>query len=236
MECVVLLAYLKEPQTLHAARRSFHSNLECLAQAPAFANVAECLHQSFAYLIYRHMTHASFFNATEVHGMLAESLFAFPENSIFHALYGRVESKLPLERLQTNAQEFVEALQTRGRESSIPYICRIDVEQARTRNSLSGINVLRGLYESAIVTATVAQRPGLWARFFLLEASRGTEANAKIIFYRGLHQCPWSKSFALLAFTHLHREGVLPDSELLSIYQLMEDRGLRVHVPYIGVA
>ena len=64
----------------------------------------------------------------------------------------------------------------------------------------------------------------------MFEVSRGGDADgrAKAVYWRAVRACPWVKELYLLAFEYL-REG-MGDEELRGVYEMMEEKGLRVHV------
>lgn len=51
---------------------------------------------------------------------------------------------------------------------------------------------------------------------------------ARDVFFRGMRVCPWAKEFYLLAFTQLR--DVLGFEELRKVYEVLGEKGLRVHV------
>ena len=62
----------------------------------------------------------------------------------------------------------------------------------------------------------------------LFEQSTGDIERAKAVFWRGLRACPWVKDLYLLAFDYLR--DAMEHEELEGVYELLEQKGLRVHV------
>ena len=48
------------------------------------------------------------------------------------------------------------------------------------------------------------------------------------MYWRAVRACPWVKELYLLAFEYLREE--MGEEELRGIYEMMEEKGLRVHV------
>ena len=53
-------------------------------------------------------------------------------------------------------------------------------------------------------------------------------AQAKDIWYRAIRACPWAKELYLIGFERM--SNMLPFSELKSIWRIMGEKDLRVHV------
>ena len=51
---------------------------------------------------------------------------------------------------------------------------------------------------------------------------------AKAVYWRAVRACPWVKELYLLAFEYLGEE--MGEEELRGVYEMMEEKGLRVHV------
>ena len=52
---------------------------------------------------------------------------------------------------------------------------------------------------------------------------------AKSVYWRAVRACPWVKELWLLAFEYL-REGGMGEEELRGLHEMMEEKGVRVHV------
>ena len=49
------------------------------------------------------------------------------------------------------------------------------------------------------------------------------------MYWRAVRACPWVKEVYLLAFEYLGEEG-MGEEELRGVYEMMEEKGVRVHV------
>ena len=62
----------------------------------------------------------------------------------------------------------------------------------------------------------------------MFEHSRGDAGRAKAVYWRAVRACPWVKELYLLAFEYLGE--AMGEEELRGIDEMMEEKGLRVHV------
>jgi hypothetical protein len=67
----------------------------------------------------------------------------------------------------------------------------------------------------------------LWSTYIMLESSIANFVALKTVFFHGITKIPWSKSFVLQGLEVL--SSVLDNDELKKIYQLLEQREMRVH-------
>lgn len=78
----------------------------------------------------------------------------------------------------------------------------------------------------------------IWKLYILCELSRNNDLRrATAVFYRSMRACPWSKELIMLAFHHLRApvgaqtsEGGIAFYELCDLYNVLVEKGLRVHV------
>ena len=231
--CLFLLAYLRDPNSLVAAHRVFRSNLEAFSKLPSHEASQEQVHQCFAHLVYYHTTHKSQFKPSEVRSFLAESIAAFPHNTIFLCLYASNEARFHIEdRVRSVVRDVLSADSSKCpvKKSLAPYFFAIRAELARDVRFGSNTHAIRGAFEHAIESDAAAHCPGLWKMYFLFEKSRGNMREAKAVFYRSIRACPWVKSLYLLAFEHLRGvEKGMSETELKGVYDLMCEKELRLH-------
>ena len=230
MECLFLFSYLRS--SLLLAISTFKSNLALLSTNSA----NEHLHQSFAQLLYHHTTHTHSFKPADVRSLLAESIAQFPQNTIFLSLYAWNEARFRIDdRVRSIVNNVVlsnnaSTSTPRGKqqESVTSHFFAIYTELHRGPTFGSNSSTIRSTFERAVESESGANCAGLWKLYFLFEHSRRENRRAKAVFWRGVRACPWVKELHLLAFEYLR--DVLEDSELRGIYELMEEKGLRVHV------
>lgn len=71
----------------------------------------------------------------------------------------------------------------------------------------------------------------VWKLYILFELDRAQDTKAaKVVFYRALRACPWSKELVMLAFERLGEEDVLGFDELRGMYNILNEKELRLHV------
>lgn len=72
----------------------------------------------------------------------------------------------------------------------------------------------------------------LWKIYILFELDRAHDIKtATKVFYRAIRACPWSKELVMLAFERLAgEEDGLDFDELRGLYNLLDEKQLRVHV------
>ncbi|KAK4694471.1 nuclear exosome regulator NRDE2, partial [Lecanoromycetidae sp. Uapishka_2] len=231
MECQIIFAYLRNSQSLPAATLTFQSNLTLLSEG-AHSIARECLHQSFARLLHYHATHTSLFKPSDIRALLAESMKEFPQNTIFLSLYAWNEARFRIDdRVRSIVKDVILAKDnTKGKqpESIIPHFFAVYTELHRSVTFGSNASTIRSTFERAVGSTSGMHCAGLWKLYFLFERSRGNIASAKRVFWRGVRACPWAKELYLLAFEGLRE--VMEDAELRSIYELMVEKELRVHV------
>ena len=228
-ECLVLLAYIQDPSSLDAAASVFKANLILLQ--PFNSAYAECLHQSFAHILFCHTTHTKYFRLADIRTFLEESLASFPMNTIFLSLYARNERRLSIDdRLRSRVHSL--ALQSQGKSvnSIIPYVFLIDVEFARHEHDISNLNGIRSAFKRALTSDACAHHAGLWKRYVIFELDQGNNLLAEEVLYRAIHACPWVKDFFMLAFERLSgQHNAVERAKLESLFVLMEERGMRLH-------
>ena len=236
IDCLVLFAYLKSSSSLSAATSTFQSNVQRLANyTPSSSPAQEMIHQSFARLLYHHVTHHQFVKPSDVRSFLTESIRLFPQNTIFLSLYAWNETRFRIDdRVRSIVKDLVlaESLDTKSkrRDSVISHFFAISCEMNRNVTFGSNVSTIRSTFERAVESPSGAHCVGLWKSYFLFEHSVGADrAMAISVFWRAVKACPWAKEMYLLAFEYLRGAGGLGDEELRGIYELMIEKELRIH-------
>ena len=213
---------------------AFASNLHIFSDGPSHQSTRERLHQSFARLIYHHITHTAHLKPAEIRSSFEESIAVFPQNSIFLSLFAWNEARF---RIDDRVRSLIRDVLLSNRSASndkgttVPHLFAVYTEIARGINFGSNMNAIRAAFERAAESEACAHQAGLWRLYFLFEHSRGNMKEAKAVLYRSVRACPWVKDLYLLAFEHLRGvDDGMNDLELKGLYDLMVERELRVHV------
>lgn len=239
IECLVLFQYIQTAASLSMATSTFTSNTSILttqdSQSPTSLAALELLHQSFARLIYYHVTHNRLVKSSEIRFLLAESIALFPQNTIFLSLYTWNEARFRIDdRVRSiikdvvlNSNQDTAAVQ---RESLLSHFFAIHTELNRSITLGSNILTIRNTFERAVRSESGAHCAGLWKAYFLFEQSQIDDDKAKSVFWRAIKACPWAKALYMLAFQHLRGNNGLTDDELRGVYELMGEKEIRIHV------
>ncbi|KAI4139812.1 MAG: hypothetical protein L6R39_006098 [Caloplaca ligustica] len=246
-ELLVLLSYLVSC-SLQAALSSFVSNLHHLTTTPTPHNpITEALFRQFvARILYTHVTILKHpYSPRTIRSFLAESITAFPTNTIFLSLYAWNESRFRIDdRLRGIMRDVVFASHHRNHDQGefpsddiIPHTFAMYTDLHRGLALGSNPNAIRGTFERALRSdggGGVAHNAGLWKRYFLYElhSSGGDLKRAKEVFYKAIGACPWVKELYMLAFEHLGDGdgGGMSETELRGVYDLMAEREVRIRV------
>ncbi|KAL6720435.1 hypothetical protein ACLMJK_002357 [Lecanora helva] len=237
IDCFVLFTYLKSSSPLSAAASVFKSNCAYLKTYISHTNLYhELLHQSFARLLYHHITHTHIVKPADIRSLLTESITYFPQNTIFLSLYAWNEARFRIDdRVRSIVKDVVltsnQDTNVNRSESVIPHFFAIYSELNRAVTFGSNVSTIRSTFERAVENGSSgAHCAGLWKMYFLFEHSRGGAAKAKNVFWRAIRACPWVKELYLLAFEYLRGPGGFSDEDLRGIYELMSEKELRIHV------
>ena len=243
MECLVLLHYMKSSRSLSVAALAFKSNCVELTNRGLDDNsIYESFHQSFARLLYYHATKTRLVKPSEIRSLLTGSIQLFPQNTIFLSLYAWNESRFRIDdRVRSVLQDVIlsgnqDIKRRRRRDSVIMHFFAIYSEMNRGLTFGSNVLTIRGTFERAVNSKSGGHCAGLWKLYFLFELSKDGMGKAKGVFWRAVRACPWAKNLYLLAFQYLRDPGGLSDNDLRSIYELMGEKGLRIHVSFENVS
>lgn len=237
-ELLVVSDYLLDTTTLKETQEAFRANLDILTKYhPTNRALEELLRQSFARLLYVHITHKRPFSPTTIRSFLAESITAFPTNTIFLSLYAWNESRFRIDdRVRGIMRDVVfshrhhhtaESDNVASR-SVIPYFFAIYTDLHRGVTYGSNQNAIRGSFERALRSEGAAHSASLWRLYLLFEYENGDLKRTRNLFYRAVRACPWVKEIYMLAFDCL--ANALPEEELRGVYEMMVEKELRIHV------
>ena len=229
-ECLALLIYLTHDNDLSAALDVFEQFSSTIASRNLTTSPAhELLHQAKAKLLYHHMTHTKYFQPALIRAELAQSIRLFPTNTIFLSLYAFNEARFRIDdRIRSIMQTVVLTNKDTTRPTITAWLFSIWTELHRSIHFGSNAHSVRATFENAVASQSGSSNPALWKLYLLFERGRGELRRARDVFYRGMRACPWAKEYYILAFTHLR--DVLGVEELRKIYEVLGEKGLRVHV------
>ena len=248
--CTDLLAFLlyyTQDRNIEAAAAVYKMALDLVPGAkallPSQLEVAEGVHQLRARFLHFHVcSKNAIFKPRNILTQLADSVQAFPENSIFDKLFRQTRQKYGvIDRLRDISMS--EAL------DAVPkpltgYIRDIAIEQARTKYSGSTEHSIRAAFHRAFeedspLRACPALRLG-HVRWELAVVERRQTSNlpsdkkssltALGAFHAALRASPWVKEIYLLAFESDFLQARLGQDGLKALYETMLERGLRIHI------
>ncbi len=236
IDCLVMFHYLKSALSLSVATAVFKSNWAHLTTyTSSITSTHELIYQSFARLLYHHVTHTHLFKPSEIRSLLAESINFFPHNTIFLSLYAWNEAQFRFDdRVRSIVKEVILARngdgKTKRQDSVIPHFFAVNSELSRGVTFGSNVSTIRSTFERAVESDSGAHCAGLWKLYLLFEHSRGAREKAKSVFWRAVRACPWAKELYLLAFEYLKGAGGFGNEDLRGVYELMVDKEIRIHV------
>ncbi|KAL8694949.1 MAG: hypothetical protein Q9218_000520 [Villophora microphyllina] len=238
-DLLVLADYLTNDLSLETALSTFKTNLYRIYDKTPSARAIEALfRQSFARLLFIHISQRHPYSPAFIRSFLAESIAVFPHNTIFLSLYAWNESKFRIEdRVRGILRETVLANHQHcgqheddGSDHIATHFFAIYTDMHRRGLFLgSNHNAIRGSFERALSSEGAAHSAGLWKLYFLFEHGKGDPKRAKEVFWRAVGACPWAKEIYMLAFEYFREDG-MDEGELRSVYDLMVRRELRIRV------
>jgi hypothetical protein len=244
-DCEALLNYLtsstgKESQSgsqgdIAAALSTYHEISDNLSQSSkSSATIArELLLQSAARLLHHHCR-AGPFRPSLVRETLSQYLTLFPHNTIFLSLYAWNEARLRIDdRVRTLLRDVVVRDPPPGEVDATPATSRLFAIRYELKHG--NVHSVRAAFEKALAPESAcASNPGLWRLYVLFclaqeRSGKLKRGGAVEMFYRGMRACPWCKDLYMLAFTTGLRDE-MGEGELLAIYNVLEEKELRVRV------
>ncbi|KAL8864891.1 MAG: hypothetical protein Q9174_007178 [Haloplaca sp. 1 TL-2023] len=238
-ELLILHSYLLDDYcSLPTALVSFTTELQHLLaySSPSTLTPETLFRQSFARLIYTHVTQKRPYAPSTIRSFLAESIAKFPNNTIFLSLYAWNEARFRIDdRVRGIMRDtvFSSLHQKQDDDDAIafgditPHVFAIYTDLKRGLIQGSNHNAIRGTFERALRSREANHCAWLWKWYFMFEVRNGGLGRAKEVFWRALGQCPWDKGLYLLGVRWLAKMG-LGERELRGVYDLMVQREIRV--------
>ncbi|KAI9761786.1 MAG: hypothetical protein M1840_001705 [Geoglossum simile] len=226
VECSAILEYLFHSRDVDAAAAIFRRASERFDKRSLGGCIAqELLHQGKARLLYLHTTVSRSFRPSMLRDEFAQSVRAFPQNTIFLSLFMWNEVR---SRIDDRVRSIMTDVVLKERQDTIVgWAFSIWTELKSALGAGYNTNTARAALERAMSSESGRCSPSLWKLYVKFECQQGDIDKAKAVFYRGLKACPWSKGFAFLAFEQLRNMGF---EELRNIYRVLVEKELRVHV------
>ncbi|OCL06826.1 DUF1740-domain-containing protein [Glonium stellatum] len=244
--CLALLSYLQPGTDISAALSIFHQTTTLLTKRNLTqSTAAELNDQALARLLTYHVTHTHIFKPSLLRAELAESIARFPNNTILLSVYAANETRFRIDdRVRAIMRDTV-LKDERGQSPTIVGWCfAIFAEMMRGEIAGSTAHSIRATFENAVRSDSVKNSSALWTSYVFFELSQPEQVSdvrskgkavpasgaqrAKQVFLRGLTHLPWCKNYMMLAFSHLIE--VLSFEELRRVYNVMNEKELRVHV------
>jgi hypothetical protein len=236
MELRVLLEYFTSKDSFKTVLAHFHDLESILPSSDKCRRAKELIHQFRARLLYMHHTRGRILLADSVRDILGESMSVFPHNTIFLTM---LETFGPWtganDRVRTIIAGIRRSSPTTTSTVSLPtdfthqHILIVRREIQRLANNQSSPHAVRRAFERAVTSHAGSHNPVLWRNYVIFEVAATDLPRAKSAFYRAIRACPWVKEMYMLAFGAL-REA-MSTVELKAVYELMEDKELRLRVP-----
>jgi nuclear exosome regulator NRDE2 len=181
----------------------------------------ELLLQSAANLLLHHARIGPFRPAL-IREHLTHFLNLFPQNSIFLSLYAWNESRLRIDNRVRNILQSTVLVPEIDTLTSRLFTIQYEIQRGT-------IHSVRSAFEHALSSPSSKPSSGLW-RFYILYCleTQKLRTQAKDIWYRAIRACPWAKELYLIGFEKM--SDMLPFSELKSIWRIMGEKDLRIHV------
>lgn len=251
-ELLAIFEYLSNSHPILAALTVYNTTFEALAKNPASSQSIEILHQSRARLLHIHPTLSPRgYRPAEINLQLAESLCKFPNNSMFHHLYQEHTQRSGLlERIREVVPLSVSTSEGNSPNSSIvPYLFAIHKELCRPSYAGSTTHSIRAAFERGVAAAKASVK--IWGWYIKWEVSLSNKTEPVVapaakpvrkkemepprnravdVYYRGIRACSWAKELYMLAFEEGALRKAIGGIELRKVYDVMLEKGLRVHV------
>lgn len=154
---------------------------------------------------------------------LSSFIERFPRNTIFLLLFEWTDVNFRVINETRNVLD--DKVLVKGTDCVSSRIFSIQYEMAQ-----GNAHSTKAAFERALKSDVCKSSVALWIGYvrFVYSQKQWLRQPARDALYRGLKNCPWSKSLLMEAFGTLVRD-MKPD-ELLSVYREMTSKGMRVHV------
>ncbi|KAI9721623.1 MAG: hypothetical protein M1828_005114 [Chrysothrix sp. TS-e1954] len=221
-ECLAILTYATTTD-LESTSEVIHHHLGKMQTSCSLAAI-EALHQTQAQIVAYHLSRHRPYSPLQARSILQYSIDRFPSNSLLRMIYLSVGPNIMLEdRVRPALGDSTSSVD----DTMLLCSLLIDLQPDRV---LGTINSRRNKFEQICSKSAGKNNVLLWTCRVLNECETGDLQLAKQLFLRGLAILPGAKSFALLAFSHLHE--VMNREELKGVYETMCERGLRICVDF----
>ena len=246
-DLLAFLLYYTRDRNIEAAGAAYKMALDLIPEAKALLplqlEVTESIHQLRARFLHFHTcSKNAIFKPRSILTQLADSVQAFPENSIFDKIFRHIRQKYGMiDRLRDiSVSEALDAVP----KPLTRYVRDIATEQARTEYSGSTEHSIRAAFHRAFEEDSPLQAcPALrlaHVRWELAVVQRRQTSNVPLdkkssltalgAFHAALQVCPWVKEIYLLAFESEYLQASLGQDGLKALYETMLERGLRIHI------
>lgn len=224
-ECIILFEYLAASGDLAVSTKALKEEIDIMSPIGIDAPYAiEVLFQSYANLVDHHMKEVSQMLPPVVRKTLRTSVEEFSNNMRISEVVARYEKRFIVEdRLRDSA---VATSTTSDRQTVVSWTFETSRELSRFSSSKSTLHSARALFERAVASRAAMHSEIIWTAYLKFELKQGQKERAKAVFYRGMANLPWSKTFTMLAFEDLG--DFMTTEEQRSIYQVMQDKELRI--------
>lgn len=91
---------------------------------------------------------------------------------------------------------------------------------------------LRSTYERFVLRPEIRRNPAIWRSYLDFELVHGSVVKAKRLFYRAINACPHAKALWLVC-AQPPMLSVFSRSEVDGLVEVMTEKELRLHVPWI---
>ncbi|KAI9849168.1 MAG: hypothetical protein M1837_005398 [Sclerophora amabilis] len=227
-DILALFNYLSASNSIFSALPVYNQTLTQLyVRSSAQPRLTEILHQHRARLLYHHATTSRSFRPALIRDTLANSITAFPNNTIFLSLYAWNEARFRIDdRVRAVMQNVV--LKERH-ETVIGWTFAIWHElNGRPRGAGYNTNSVKAVLERAVGSDSGKSSASLWKLYVLFSLHHLPASHTKDVFYRAIRSCPWAKQLVMLAFTHLN--DIMSEDEMRAVWNVLVEKELRIHV------
>ncbi|CAJ2509864.1 Uu.00g057640.m01.CDS01 [Anthostomella pinea] len=181
----------------------------------------EKLLQFAARLLYYHASHGPF-RSGFLREQLTQYINFFPQNTIFLSLFAWREERLSIDDRVRSLLNKVVLVESHACIGSHAFAIRHELQTGNAHST-------RAAFEHAVASKACKNHPGLWISYIrFCHDRKELREKAKSVFYRAIQSCPWSKDVFMEAFVTLERD--MDSAELRSVYNMLCEKGLRVHV------
>ncbi|KAI9207904.1 NRDE-2, necessary for RNA interference-domain-containing protein [Polychytrium aggregatum] len=148
------------------------------------------------------------------------ALQIMPHNTLIWSVYGWNEKRMGFEGKVRLALDM--AVQKSPSCTLVLFHIWSEIHQRHQHNS----NIIRSVFEVATQEPRISACPAIWVLYIEFEVLEDNPKRAKLVFFRAIRNCPWSKDLYGLAFRLLY--PTFDRDELEEVQKLMEEKELRI--------